>query len=323
MKEHPMKLTRAPLSRGPLTAAIASALLGLTLVGCGTAPESGAMLDEARSAVAEAEADPNVTRYAPTELDRARKLLMNAESSAKEKGAKDPTAAHYAYLTTQLARIAEQRANEQAAMARIKAGETERQKILLSAREAEASNALAMARSATDQARSAQADAQAAQANAQAAQAQVAQSEAERQRLAAQLEEMQAKQTSRGIVLTLDDVLFDTGRAELKPGANRSIEQIASFLGENPERRVQIEGFTDSQGTDDYNLELSQSRADAVAMAIIQRGVAAERVRALGFGEQFPVASNTNAGSRQLNRRVEIIVSNENATIPGRTSGSP
>ena len=99
---------------------------------------------------------------------------------------------------------------------------------------------------------------------------------------------MQAAQTSRGIVLTLDDVLFDTGKAELKSGAQRSLDQIAAFLNENPERRVQVEGFTDSQGTDDYNLELSQSRADAVAMAIIQRGIDAQRVRALGYGEEFP-----------------------------------
>jgi outer membrane protein OmpA-like peptidoglycan-associated protein len=124
-------------------------------------------------------------------------------------------------------------------------------------------------------------------------------------------------------VLTLDDVLFDTGKAQLNPGAERSIDQITAFLKDNPGRRVQVEGFTDSQGNDDFNLELSQSRADAVAMAIIQRGVDAQRVRALGYGEGYPVASNAEAGSRQLNRRVEIIVSNENAEIPGRTRGAP
>jgi outer membrane protein OmpA-like peptidoglycan-associated protein len=87
---------------------------------------------------------------------------------------------------------------------------------------------------------------------------------------------------------------------------------------------VQVEGFTDSQGGNEYNLELSQKRADAVAMAIIQRGVAAERVRAMGYGEEFPKASNTNAGSRQLNRRVEIVVSNDGGKIPGRqTTGNP
>jgi outer membrane protein OmpA-like peptidoglycan-associated protein len=204
-----------------------------------------------------------------------------------------------------MARISEQRAHEQVARERIKAGETERQQILLSARESEA-----------QQARSAARDAQAA---AQSAQAQIAQAQAEKERLAAELENLQASQTSRGIVLTLDDVLFDTGRSELKPGAQRSIEQIAAFLGEHPERSVQIEGFTDSQGSNDYNLELSQRRADAVAMAIIQRGVDAQRVRAMGYGEEFPVASNANAGSRQLNRRVEVIVSNDERAIPSRS----
>jgi len=290
-----------------VAAAVASTLLGLAA--CETTPDSSALLEQARTAVAQAESDPNVTKYAPTELDRARKLLANAEGSAKENGAKDTSASHYAYLTTQMARIAQQRAQEQASITRIKSGETERKEVLLTARENEANAAVA-------QAQAAKADAQSAQAQAQSAQA-------ESQRLAALLEDMQASQTSRGIVLTLDDVLFDTGKAKLKPGAERSIEQIASFLSENPERRVQVEGFTDSQGTDDYNLELSQSRADAVAMAIIQRGIDAQRVRALGYGEGFPVAGNESDGSRQLNRRVEIIVSNGDSAIPARAAGVP
>jgi outer membrane protein OmpA-like peptidoglycan-associated protein len=172
------------------------------------------------------------------------------------------------------------------AITHLKSGETERQKILLTARGGEAN-------------------------------------QAEFQRLAAQLENMQASQSSRGIVLKLDDVSFDMGKAQLKPGADRSIDQIAAFLNENPERRVQVEAFTDGQGANDFNLELSQSRADAVAMAIIRRGINAERVRAVGFGEGFPVARNSNDGSRQMNRRVEIIVSNGDVTIPGRTAGVP
>lgn len=291
-----------------LTATAMTAFLALTA--CETAPPDGGLLPDARNAIARAEADPNVTRYAPTELDRARKLLINAEGSARDKGATDKVAAHYAYLATQMAHIAEQRAQEQVATARLKAAEGERQQILLAARESEASQA----RAAAEQARN----------EAQNAQAQLAQQQQESQRLAGQLEDMQASQTSRGIVLTLGDVLFDTGKAQLKPGAVRPIEQIASFLNEHPERSVQVEGFTDSQGGDDYNLELSQKRADAVAMAIIQRGVSAERVRAMGYGEEFPKASNGNAGSRQLNRRVEIIVSNGDREIPRRaTTGSP
>ena len=291
-----------------LAIAMASALLALA--GCETAPKDDGQLVQARSAVAQAEADPNVARYAATELDRARKLLINAESAAKDKGARHETSAHYAYLATQVARIAEQRAHEQLAVERIKAGEGERQKILLSARENEAQDAKAAAEQARNETLNAQ--------------SQVAQAQAEKQQLAAQLENLQAAQTERGIVLTLDDVLFDTSRAELKPGAQRSLDQIAAFLNEHPERRGQVEGFTDSQGSGDFNLELSQKRADAVAMAIMQRGIDAQRVRALGYGEEFPVASNANPGSRQLNRRVEIIVSNDAQAIPGRAAaGSP
>ena len=194
------------------------------------------------------------------------------------------------------------------AIARIKAGEAERQKILLTAREAEVQQARTDAAGGCTGARRPRSR----------------RCRPRRRRLAAQLEELQAAQTERGTVLTLGDVLFDTGRAELKPGAHRSIEQIAAFLNEHPERHVQIEGFTDSQGPDEYNLELSQRRADAVAMAIMQRGIEAQRVRAMGYGEEFPVASNTDAGSRQLNRRVEVIVSKDSQAIPGRSaSGSP
>jgi outer membrane protein OmpA-like peptidoglycan-associated protein len=291
---------------------IASGLLGLA--GCASAPKDSALLTQARDAVSQAESNPNVTKYAPTELDRARKLLINAEGAAKEKGANDTVTSHYAYLATQVARIAGQRAQEQVAIARVKAGESERQQILLTARESEADRALT-------QARTAQAAAEQARNETLNAQSQMAQAQAESKRLA---DELQAAQTSRGIVLTLDDVLFDTGKAELKGGAQRSIEQIAAFLQENPERRVQIEGFTDAQGSNEYNQELSQKRADSVAMAIIRRGIDAQRVRALGYGEEFPVASNESAGSRQLNRRVEIIVSNTDAAIPGRAAaGQP
>jgi outer membrane protein OmpA-like peptidoglycan-associated protein len=287
--------------------------IATTLVGCATAPVDEGLIVQARAAVSQAESNPNVTKYAPTELDRARKLLVNAEGAAKERGPKDKVTAHYAYLATQVSHIAEQRAIEQVATARVKAGETERQRILITARENEANRALA-------QARDAQSAAEQARNEALNAQSQTAQAQAENQRL---MGELQAAQTTRGIVLTLGDVLFDTGQSQLKSGATRPIEQLAAFLEENPERSVQIEGFTDSQGTNEYNQVLSQRRADAVAQAIVQRGIDSQRVRALGYGEEFPKASNDNPGSRQLNRRVEIIVSNGDAAIPGRVAGQP
>jgi outer membrane protein OmpA-like peptidoglycan-associated protein len=292
-----------------LVGAIAAA--ALVLSACETTPKTNPTLEAARVAVQQAESDPNVAKYSASELDKARKMLINADAAAKAKGAAAKDASHYAYLATQLAHIAEQRAHEQAALARIKQGETERQQILLSARENEANVAVA-------QARAAQSDAEQARNAAQSAMAETQNALAEKQLLATQLADLKAQQTNRGIVLTLSDVLFDTGRSELKPGAQRSIDEIAAFLAQHPERRVQIEGFTDSQGANDYNLELSQRRADAVANAIIRRGVDAQRVRALGYGEEYPVASNDNSGSRQLNRRVEIIVANDDGAIPGR-----
>jgi outer membrane protein OmpA-like peptidoglycan-associated protein len=295
--------------KSQLTAIATTALL-LGLAACETTPKDGAALSQARDAVARAEADPNVGKYSATELERARKLLVNAQGANEQKGPNDKITLQYAYLATQMAHIAEQNAQEQVAAARIKAGEADRQQILLSARESEAQQA----QSAAVQARN----------EAQNAQAQMAQAQAQSQQMSQELQNMQAAQTKRGIVLTLGDVLFDTGRAQLKPGAERSIEQLTSFLSEHPERKVQVEGFTDSQGPNEFNMELSQKRADAVAMAIIQRGIDAQRVRALGYGEEFPVASNKDSGSRQLNRRVEIIVSNGDGAIPGRAAtGSP
>lgn len=302
------------MKRTLIATAVAATLFALQ--GCQTAPKTNATLEAARAAVQAAESNSSVTQYSATDLERARNFLANAEGAAKSRGANDKSVAHYAYLATQIAHVAEQRAQEQAAVARIKSGEVERQQILLAAREGEANQALA-------QARAAQSQAEQARNEALNAQAQMAQAQAESQRLAAELENLQANQTKRGIVLTLDDVLFDTGKAQLKSGADRSLDQIAAFLSENPERRVQVEGFTDAQGSDEYNLELSQRRADSVAMAIIRRGIDAQRVRAMGYGEEFPVASNESAGSRQLNRRVEIIVSNDDAAIPGRTAGNP
>lgn len=117
-----------------------------------------------------------------------------------------------------------------------------------------------------------------------------------------------AKKTDRGLVLTLGDVVFETGKADLAPGAYRTIDKLTEFLHANPGRRVAVEGHTDSRGNDAYNLSLSQRRADAVAAAIISRGISTDRITARGLGEAVPVANNETAAGRQLNRRVEIVV---------------
>jgi outer membrane protein OmpA-like peptidoglycan-associated protein len=247
----------------------------LVLVACETAAGPEAELSRARAAVSQAEVDPGIAKYAPDELDRARRLLADAADATREKGGHEATAAHYAYLATQMARIAEQRAREQAAIARVQAGETERRQIL------------------------------------------------EQPPTGDTRAPLDYRQTDRGLVLTLDDGTFDTDRAVIRPAARRGLDTLAKFLHDNPGRRVQIEAFTDTEGSSVYNLELSQDRADAVALAVIDRGVDAARVRAVGWGEKYPVADNGSETARQHNRRVEITVSRGDAAVPVRVVSAP
>jgi outer membrane protein OmpA-like peptidoglycan-associated protein len=130
--------------------------------------------------------------------------------------------------------------------------------------------------------------------------------------------ELNAKQTDRGMTITLGDVLFDTGKARLKSGSERSLQKLAQFLNENPQRKVSVEGFTDSVGGDDYNQELSERRANAVREALMGMGIAQDRISARGYGKAFPVAGNEASAGRQLNRRVEIVVSEDNKEIAPR-----
>jgi outer membrane protein OmpA-like peptidoglycan-associated protein len=125
------------------------------------------------------------------------------------------------------------------------------------------------------------------------------------------------------MVLTLSDVLFDTGQATLKPGAALALDRLGKFLQENPETKVIIEGHTDSQGSDEFNMDLSNRRAQTVAQAMTTRGIAADRFQPMGRGEAFPVASNDTAAGRQQNRRVEIIFSDPKGTFAqGASSGA-
>ena len=279
--------------------------LALALSACATMPQPNETLENARAAVQTAEADPNVNKYAPLDLDRAKKELGLAEDAALHH--RDAEIAQPAYLAAQNARIAQAHGAAQADDARVAAGQTERDRIVLAARTREAENAKASA--ANSQAVAAAAISQRDQANQDAAQAQ------------AELEALKATQTPRGLVLTLGDVMFDTGSSELKSGGMRKIDQLAQFLTEHPERRVEIDGFTDSVGSDAYNEELSQRRADAVKTALVSRNVDPARISTEGFGKAYPVASNNDSGGRQLNRRVEVVIGGANGSPIAPRSG--
>ncbi len=158
-----------------------------------------------------------------------------------------------------------------------------------------------------------------AQVNAAAARQQAMDAEGRARALEAQLRDLEAKKTDRGMVVTLGDVLFDTNRAELKPGGMRSIQKLADFFKQYPQRTVVVEGFTDSVGSQGTNQALSDNRAAAVRTALLNMGVPTDRVSARGYGEAYPVASNDNATGRQLNRRVEIVVSDDNGKVAPRS----
>jgi outer membrane protein OmpA-like peptidoglycan-associated protein len=131
-----------------------------------------------------------------------------------------------------------------------------------------------------------------------------------------ELAALKAQQTERGMVLTLGDVLFDTASSQLKPGAQSTIAQVASYLAEHPDRRLLIEGHADARGSESYNHDLSERRANAVADALFRQGIAANRISVVGLGEQYPVASNDTASGQQENRRVEVVFSSNDGTFP-------
>jgi outer membrane protein OmpA-like peptidoglycan-associated protein len=270
--------------------------LALALAGCVSTPKPNAALDSARTAVQAAQADPNVGKYAALDMEAAKKQLEIAEAAATRHD--DAGVNHPAYLAAQTARLAQARATAKADDARVAAGQAERDKIQLAARTRDVDNAKMATNAALGQRD---------QATEQAA------------RLQAEVDQLKATPTPRGLVLTLGDVLFDTGKAQLNPGSARKLDQLAQFLTDHPERRVQIDGFTDSVGTDSYNQDLSQHRADAVKSALITRGIDPSRIGSQGYGKGFPVANNVDSGGRQLNRRVEVVIGGDNgASISAR-----
>jgi outer membrane protein OmpA-like peptidoglycan-associated protein len=259
--------------------------LAIAVAGCASTPPSYPVLDAARSAVRTAVADPNVAKYAALDLQAAQNQLQLAETAALHRDA--AAIDQPAYLATQNARLAELRGEAKADDARVAAGQTERDQIQLAARTREVATA--------DSARN--------------------QQEEKAARLQAEIAALKARPTDRGLVLTLGDVLFDTGRAQLNPGAARNLDQLVTFLDENPRRHVEIDGYTDSVGTDSYNVDLSQRRADAVRAALVSQGIDPARIVTRGYGKEFAVASNAEPSGRQLNRRVEVVI--------GGDSGAP
>ncbi|MCB1895067.1 MAG: OmpA family protein [Zoogloeaceae bacterium] len=284
--------------------------MAVSLASCASAPKPNPQLDEARTIYRSAASDSQAAKSALVELRSAEEALQQAEKL--QAGGADPVeVSHYAYLTKQRSRIAMEVARQAAARQKMEDAKLQRDRILIESRTQEAERAMASAEERRMEAERARQLAEQRLGEAERARAEAVAAQQRATALAAQIEDLQAKQTERGMVLTLGDVLFDTGKASLKAGAMRTIDKLASFLKENPGRRILIEGHTDSVGSEAFNQTLSEHRAESVRDAVVERGVAAERIAIEGLGEAYPVASNDNAPGRQQNRRVEVVFSDD------------
>jgi outer membrane protein OmpA-like peptidoglycan-associated protein len=216
--------------------------------------------------------------------------------------------------------LADQRAQQEKAAADAARAAAEQDRLEAERQRAEAERQRADVDRVRAEAERARLDAEAARAaaDAQAQQARniAEQSEREKAQLREQLRVqlntiLETRETARGLVVNLSDVLFDFDSANLKPGAREKVTRVASILKSHPDLKIEVEGHTDSVGSDGYNLRLSERRAESVRTSMVQQGVNRDVVGTAGFGESKPVATNGTAVGRQQNRRVEIVVSGE------------
>lgn len=314
--------------------------LAFLVAGCGPSKMAKDQLEKAKQAYARAEADPNVKPQAPTFLADAEQAVREAEQAGNT-----ADMLHYSYVAEKKARIAQvvaegkiaeremQALNEETARAIERKKELDRQRDL-EKRKAEEEAERARQTAATEAGRAAMAKTDAEKARLAAAaemeRAARAKAEAEKARMAAaaeaeraarakaeadmlmkELSDLKAKQTERGIVLTIGDVLFAFGKADLSSKADRSVEKLAAFLQKYPNRNVLVEGHTDSIGSDEYNLRLSRLRSESVKTKLVGDGIDAARITTVGYGKKYPAYPNDTEADRAQNRRVEVIILNE------------
>lgn len=304
------------------------ALATVLAAGCAGSGAPNTELEQARVAVNRAEQNPRVVQLAPVPLADAREALARADVAWKA-GKDKREVEHLAYIARRQALTAEARARVASAEKAAELAGGQRSESIIESRERELARtreALATSKEKTTAAetqaqtaeeitemerlRATQAEATLESKREQETQReeQTAQAKLQLEKLQTELAELKPRMTDRGMVLTLQDVLFDTGKAHVKPGADRSLDRLARFLKENPGYRVMIEGHTDSRGDDEFNQDLSERRADSVRREMVRRGLAQGTMDSAGFGESRPIASNDSPGGRQINRRVEFVI---------------
>lgn len=291
---------------GPRKSLLALALLALA--GCATVPPNDPVVGDAHAAVYAARNNAQVVTYAPAELDQAVLTMRDTDDLIARGGSIDEVH-RLAVLAQQRAALAQDAARSRAALALQQA----------------AQNAQAQADASRQQAEQARIQAAAAQRQAEDAQRQAAALSQQAQSLQLdggltpqQLADLAAAPTSRGVVVTLNDTMFDPGRSVLLPSGTVTVQRLASFLVAHPERTIVVEGYADSSGNTSVDQRLSEQRALAVQSALVTYGVDPRRILVRGYGPAYPVASNSTPAGRQMNRRVEIVISDRSGVIPPR-----
>lgn len=262
-----------------LAATSVAAAVSLALGACATAPQSNPMLEQARVAVTSAQNNPQVMGESKVDLTTAQDALAQGDALLKA-GKPVEDVNHEAYIADRFALAAQKGADLETSRKAIADANNRRNAVLLTAREDDAARANQLAQTKS-------------------------------QELAVALADLQASKTDRGLVVTLGDVLFASGRADLKSGSQQTMEKLSAFLRAYPKRNVQIDGFTDNVGSDDYNQSLSERRADSVRDALKRMGIANDRILTNGRGKSSPVGDNDTASGRQQNRRVEVLILDE------------
>lgn len=262
-----------------LAAAIAVGATVLTLVACAsTVLHKNPAATAARADLTALQSDPKLANFAVAAIGDAERAVKVAEQPQSDW----LVSKHLSHLAANEVKTARALASAQYAEEQLKAVDARRSQILLSSRTQEAEQA---------------------QRQTNIAKAQVSSLERE-------LAELNAQKSERGMVFTRSDIVFATGKADLKPGAMANFDRLADVLRNNPEQRIVIEGHTDDVGSDESNLLLSQRRAESVKRYLVNQGVNSRMISASGKGEDYPVTSNSTAEGRQKNRRVEVIMEN-------------
>jgi outer membrane protein OmpA-like peptidoglycan-associated protein len=269
--------------------------------------------------------------YAPDALQRAQVSLQNAEDEYAGRSTNKKTVAQNSRDAAQTAedarlitirKIEDQQAADERAAAAQREADAAAQASAADADRAAADRARREAERAKEESDAAaqralqdrQAAVAASAAESERARMAVAQAEADKAHLREQLREqlnavLETRETARGLIVNMSDVLFDTGKYTLKPGAKEKLAKISGILLGHPGLQLEVDGHTDSVGSDEFNLKLSEERADVVRSYLVAQGVSQETVSAHGFGKDQPVATNETSAGRQLNRRVELVVS--------------